>query len=93
VALGRIALETERDANLARGHFGYAVDLVLAALPPNGRATLPPDSPANRPAFEAVEGLVRSFETLGQPREAAEVRALGQSWRGSPGPGRNRPGR
>src|SRR5262249_59873209 len=32
-ALGRIALEAMRDRALARGHFGYAVELVEKALP------------------------------------------------------------
>src|SRR5512143_2194843 len=33
VALGRIALEAGRDPELARGHFGYAFELVRAVLP------------------------------------------------------------
>ena len=34
VALGRIALDEFKDPDLARGHFGYAVDLARKVLPP-----------------------------------------------------------
>lgn len=95
VALGRIALETSRDAQLARGHFGYAVELVEAALPPGFRGRLPRDRAVNRPFYEAVEGLAACYEALKQPREAAAVRALAARLEGRAGrpplPGPRRP--
>ncbi len=42
-ALGRIALEEFRDPSLARGHFGYAVELGRRAIPPNFAGRLPAD--------------------------------------------------
>ena len=56
VALGRIALEEFRDPGLARGHFGYAVELARKAIRPDFRGRLPADRAANGPFFKAVEG-------------------------------------
>ena len=61
VALGRIALEEFNDPDLARGHFGYAVDLVRKVLPANFSGRLPRERRANAPFYDAVEGLVRCF--------------------------------
>src|SRR5262249_34358719 len=40
-ALGRLALEESRDPTLARGHFGYAVQLVRKALPQQFAGRMP----------------------------------------------------
>jgi hypothetical protein len=66
VALGRIALAEFRDPSLARGHFGYAFDLGERSLPPGFRGRLPRERPANRPFFEAVDGLIESLLALGR---------------------------
>jgi hypothetical protein len=65
VALGRIALADFRDPTLARGHFGYAVDLGERSLPLGFSGRLPRERPANRPFFEAVLGLIECLEALG----------------------------
>jgi tetratricopeptide (TPR) repeat protein len=75
VALGRLALEAGRDPALARGHFGYAFELVERALPPGFDGRLPRDLPANAPFFEAAEGLAACYEALGRPGEAVRVRS------------------
>ena len=75
-ALGRIALEESRDPTLARGHFGYAVELGRRALPPRFAGVLPVDRPNNRPFYEALEGLIRSLEALGAGGEARALRSL-----------------
>jgi hypothetical protein len=66
VALGRIALAEFRDPTLARGHFGYAVDLGERSLPQGFTGRLPCERPANRPFFEAVLGLIECLEALGR---------------------------
>jgi hypothetical protein len=76
VALGRIALEEFRDPTLARGHFGYAFELVQRALPPGFRGRLPRERFANRPFYEAIDGLAACYDALGQPGEAAGLRTL-----------------
>ena len=43
-----------------RGHFGYAVELGNKALPPGFSGRLPRERVANRPFFEAIEGLAES---------------------------------
>ncbi len=75
-ALGRIALEEFRDPALARGHFGYAVELGRRALPPQFAGLLPRDRPNNRPFYDALEGLIRTLEALGQRGESAALRTL-----------------
>jgi hypothetical protein len=86
VALGRIALEAMRDPRLARGHFGYAVELVERALPRGFSGTLPSDRPANRPFYDALNGLLACCEALGLAAEAAELRRLGDALSGRAGP-------
>jgi hypothetical protein len=76
LALGRIAIEEFKDPTLARGHFGYAVELVRKSLPPGFSGRLPRDRRANRPFFEAIEGLVNCLRALGQAGEADRLRAL-----------------
>jgi hypothetical protein len=74
VALGRIALQDFNDPTLARGHFGYALELAQRALPPGFTGRLVRDLPANRPFYDAVEGLSACYEALGKPVEAASLR-------------------
>ena len=76
VALGRIALDEFGDPALARGHFGYAVELARKALPPDFSGRLPPDRPPNAPLYEAVEGLIRCFKALAMSREADGMAAF-----------------
>ena len=90
VALGRIALE-DNDAKLARGHFGYAFELAQRALPPGFSGRLPRQRPANRPFFDAIEGLAACYNVLGKPAEAEPLRRLaadlsGERPRGDPRP-------
>src|SRR5690349_1141602 len=73
-ALGRIALEEFRDPTLARGHFGYAVELGRRALPPQFTGILPVDRPSNGPFYDALEGLIHSLEALGAGGEAQALR-------------------
>src|SRR4029079_4287209 len=61
VALGRIALDEFRDPGLARGHFGYAVELVRHSLREDFRSRLPTDPRANRPFYDALDGLIQSL--------------------------------
>ena len=75
VALGRIALE-DHDPKLARGHFGYAFELAQHALPPGFSGRLPSQRPANRPFFDAIEGLAACYDALGKPAEAEPLRRL-----------------
>src|SRR4051812_23159086 len=86
VALGRIALEDFRDPQLARGHFGYAFELGRRAVPRGFAGRLPQDRDANRPLYDAIDGLTACYEALGRPRDAAEVRALAARWADGSGP-------
>lgn len=76
VALGRIALEEFRDPALARGHFGYAFELAERALPPGFSARLDRGRTANRPLYEAIDGLAACYRALGKPSEAEALLAL-----------------
>lgn len=82
VALGRIALQEFKDPSLARGHFGYAFELAQRALPPGFSGRLPPDRPANRPFYDAIDGLAMCYEALGQGAEAARLRDLSRRLEG-----------
>lgn len=75
VALGKIALRERNDARLARGHFGYAFELVERALGGGFRGRLPRDRAGNVPYFEAGEGLATCYDKLDRPAEAAWVRS------------------
>lgn len=76
VALGRIALEEFREPSLARGHYGYAFELAQRAIPPGFSGRLDPARDANRPFFEAIEGLAVCYQALGKPAEVGPLRAL-----------------
>ena len=83
VALGRIALTEFRDPTLARGHFGYAFELVRRALPRDFSGRLPRDRPANRPFYEALDGLVESLQALGRQADCESLRELRAGLSGS----------
>jgi hypothetical protein len=78
VALGRLALEGFRDAALARGHFGYAVELARKAIPASFTGHLPREHPANVPFFHALDGLAQCLRALGKRSEAASIAALAE---------------
>lgn len=80
VALGRIALEASNDPTLARGHFGYGFELVMKALPPNFQGRLPRGRAANRPFFDAVDGLIACHQALGQHKEADDLSRRAAQW-------------
>ena len=75
LALGRIALHEFRDPALARGHFGYAVELARQAIPQGFRGRLPRDRPANEAFYGAVEGLILCLCALGKKHDAESLRA------------------
>jgi hypothetical protein len=83
VALGRIALDEFKDPSLARGHFGYAVELARKVLPANFSSRLPRDRPANAPFYDALEGLVRCFRAQAMCREAESLTALARRLQGA----------
>lgn len=85
VALGRIALDDFKDPKLARGHFGYAFELAQRALPPGFRGRLPRHRMANRPFFDAIEGLAQCYDALGKRGEAASLRNQGRDLAGQRG--------
>ena len=78
-ALGRIALETFQDPTLARGHFGYGFELAMKALPPDFAGTLPRNRPANRPFYDALDGLIACHDALGQAEDASRLKVLARS--------------
>lgn len=75
-ALGDLALREYRDPKLARGHYGYVVELVQRALPPGFTGRLPRDRDVNRPFFDALEGLIASLEAMKRGRDADELRGM-----------------
>lgn len=83
VALGRIALEAFHDPTLARGHFAYAVELGQRAIPPQFRGRLPVDRPNNRPFYEAIDGLIRALDAMGNQADSEELRGLKERLAGS----------
>ncbi len=76
VALGRIALEDFNDPTLARGHFGYGFELAQRAIPPDFNGRLPRHRDANRPFYDAIDGLIACYEALGKPAEVKSLRQL-----------------
>ncbi len=71
--LGDLAAQ-RGDTKLARGHYGYAYDLGLAAMPADDwRGSLPYRLPANRGFLNAVWGLAQAQRALG---ELTAARAL-----------------
>jgi hypothetical protein len=85
VALGWLALEAFRDPVLARGHFGYAVELARRAIPHGFCGRLPRKRPANEPFFQAVDGLSQCLRVLGKAGEVASLAALAERL-GGPAP-------
>ncbi len=73
-ALGRIALQEDRNPTLARGHFGYVYELAMRALPSHFTGRLPPDRAANQPLYEALDGLIACNDALGRQAESDELR-------------------
>lgn len=82
VALGQIALREFNDAQLAIGHFGYAVELASLVVTARFSGRLIPESPANRPVYDALEGLIECHEKQGKARDAARYRTLRDAWSG-----------
>ena len=80
VALGRIALEDFRDPGLAQGHFGYAYELAEKVIPCEFNGRLPHEHPANRPLYEAVDGLIACHDAQGASALAAELRGKKERW-------------
>ena len=80
VALGRIALEDFRDPSLAQGHFGYAYELAEKVIPREFAGRLPREHPANRPLYEAVDGLIACHDALGAGGLAGELRTKKARW-------------
>ncbi len=76
VALGQIALVEFRDPTLARGHFGYAFELVERSLPPGFSGRLPRERANNRPFYDAIDGLAESLDALGRVDDGKSLRAL-----------------
>jgi hypothetical protein len=74
-ALGRIALDDFHDPALARGHFGYAVELARRALPAGLSGRLPRERPNNRPLYDALEGLLECLKAVGRPSEIESLRS------------------
>jgi hypothetical protein len=77
VALGQIAMRDFRDPTLARGHFGYAVELAERAVPRGFTGRLPRERASNRPFYEALEGLAQCLEARGQVNDAIKLRTRG----------------
>ncbi len=78
-ALGRIALQSSNDPTLAKGHFGYAFELARKALPPDFAGKLPRDRAANRPFYDAIDGLITCHEALGASQDAASLKVLARN--------------
>jgi tetratricopeptide (TPR) repeat protein len=72
VKLGDIAV-AEGDIPLARGHFGYALQICEAALQPHPQAQLPYSNKANRPFFAAAKSVARCLGQLQRQSEAIKI--------------------
>ncbi|MDB5387877.1 MAG: hypothetical protein JWM11_3523 [Planctomycetaceae bacterium] len=70
--LAELALE-EEDIGLAKGHFGFAYETGLEALPPHFRGLLPVKEGYNRHFFAAGRGLARCLVSRKEPDKAREV--------------------
>ena len=86
VALGQIALREFNDPQLAIGHFGYAIELVGLVLSARFSGRLPRERQANRPVYDALDGLIECYEKLGKTSSVARYRAMGGSWMGQTRP-------
>jgi hypothetical protein len=82
VALGQIALSEAQDPTLARGHFGYVVELAERAVPRDFTGGISPERPANRIVFEAIDGLIATLNALGRRKDADVVHRIAQRWIG-----------
>ncbi len=82
VALGRLALEEEKNLELARGHFGYAFELVRQALPQPFRGGLPGGLASNSPFYQAIEGLIACALQKGETRQVEELQKLQKGFGG-----------
>lgn len=82
VALGRIALEANNDPALARGHFGYAFELAIKAIPADFPGRLPKNRHANQPFYDAIDGLITCHTALGNMAEADDLRAMARKFGG-----------
>lgn len=72
--LGELALREAADVPLARGHFGYAYQLGLAAIRRAGQpAPIPYRFVDNRPFFHAGRGLSECLDRLDLVSLAIEV--------------------
>lgn len=71
--LGELAL-ADGDLKLARGHFGYAYEIALSALPARGLdAPLPYHLAANQAFLESAKGLAWCLHELGKCTFAGRV--------------------
>lgn len=72
--LGKLAVESQNDVPLARGHFGIGFELGAKALARAGNPTpLAALHPANRPFFDAARGLAWCLAELGLRDKAIEI--------------------
>lgn len=70
--LAELALE-EEDIGLAKGHFGFAYETGIEALPPHFRGTLPVKEGYNRHFYAAGRGLARCLVAKHEMTKAREV--------------------
>jgi hypothetical protein len=71
--LGELAA-ADQDFRLARGHFGYAYEIGLSAMPPKGLpGRLPYRLPANQAFLESAKGLAFCLHELKKPKMAIGV--------------------
>jgi tetratricopeptide (TPR) repeat protein len=71
--LGDLAA-SENDFRLARGHYGYAYQIVIKAIDASGQVkALPYRHEANQTFFQAGRGLASCLNKLGKPRVARDV--------------------
>jgi len=76
VALGDLALREFRDPRLARGHYGYAVEMVQRSLPPDFKGRLPRNRVANQPFHDALAGLITALRATSEAAQADDLQAL-----------------
>lgn len=72
VHLAEVALE-EGDIGLAQGHFGFAYETALEALPIYFKGQIPHDEGYNSHVFAAGRGLARCLVSRNEPAKAREV--------------------
>ncbi|HUY90196.1 MAG TPA: hypothetical protein VMV10_15775 [Pirellulales bacterium] len=71
--LGELAL-ADGDLRLARGHFGYAYNVCISALPPRGLpGPLPYRLPVNQGFFESAKGLAWCLHELDKREMALDI--------------------